>query len=586
MVMARGRARGEHGHVQIHRGFSRSLALLAFLAVALTALIPAAPVAAHSPRTGPCTPTNAAPPRSFPAFDAAFHTYAEVTDDIAATAQANPDIVSCFSLGHSYEGREIWALKVSDNVLADENEPEVMFDGGIHAREHMSVEMSLRILHWLVDGYRARDPRVTRIVNAREVWILPLVNPDGAEYDIEKAETPACQTGPSLSACYNYWRKNRQPNAGYTRSIDHGTDLNRNFAYRWDCCGGSSDDPVASKYHGPSPLSAPESRALRDFVNSRVIAGRQQIRTGISFHTSGRLVMWQYGYTKTDLPADMTADDHRTLTTMGRKMATWNGYTPQQGSDLYITDGSSTMWMYGAHRIIQFTFELTSGAYASDETIEHETGINREPVLYLLERAECPHRAAGLTHDCGPLFDDLEIARGWRVNPTGSDTATSGRWERGDPQQTYADGIKQLGTTPSGSSALVTGRLAGQYPATNDLDGGVTSVRSTPVAIPATGTHKLAFRSFVGHAATSGPKDYLRVRVIGSAGTKPVEYTEAGVPVDRDAVWTLRQLDLSAFAGQTVEIHVEAADLGYPSLFEAGVDDFRIVPSATTVPAS
>ena len=112
---------------------------------------------------------------------------------------------------------------MSDNVTVDEPEPEVMFDGLHHAREHLSLEQTLAILHWLTDGY-GTDQRITDIVNTREVWIVFAVNPDGAEYDL---------TG----SPYRAWRKNRQPNPGSTAI---GTDINRNYGYHWACCGGSS----------------------------------------------------------------------------------------------------------------------------------------------------------------------------------------------------------------------------------------------------------------------------------------------------------------------------------------------------------
>lgn len=92
--------------------------------------------------------------------------------------------------------------------------------------------------------------------------------------------------------------------------------------------------------------------------------GTQQITTHIDFHTYGELVMRLYGYTLTDLPADMTQDDHDTFVAMGQAMAATNGYTAQQWSDLYIGDGTINDWLYGVHRIFTYCFELypvTSG---------------------------------------------------------------------------------------------------------------------------------------------------------------------------------------------------------------------------------
>ncbi len=319
----------------------------------------------------------------FPRGWEGFHTYAEMSREVAAVAAAHPSIVRRFSIGRSYQGRELWAAKVSDYVWVDEREPEVLFDGLHHAREHMSLEMTLAILHWLVDGY-GRDSKITALVNTREIWIIFAVNPDGAEYDISGGQ-------------YHLWRKNRQPTPG---SSYIGTDLNRNYDYHWGCCGGSSANPASLMYRGPWRFSAPEARRVATFVNSRVVGGRQQIKTAITFHTSGRLVMWPYGYTYADVPYDMTVADQRVFVAMGRAMAAMNGYTPEQASDLYIADGTIDDWLWSRHRIFGYTFEMyprtsNPGFYPPDEVIGRETTRNRAAVLELLTYSDCPWRIIG-----------------------------------------------------------------------------------------------------------------------------------------------------------------------------------------------
>ena len=88
---------------------------------------------------------------------------------------------------------------------------------------------------------------------------------------------------------------------------------------------------------------------MRDFMLSRRVDGQQQIKAAITFHTAGEQVLWPYGYTKTDVPADMTADDHAAL--WWRSASAWprsNGYTPMQSSSLYVTDGDEIDWAYGS----------------------------------------------------------------------------------------------------------------------------------------------------------------------------------------------------------------------------------------------
>ena len=199
-----------------------------------------------------------------------------------------------------------------------------------------------------------------------------------------------------------------------------GTDLNRNFSYRWGGGGRTSSNPRAITYRGTKAFSTPEARAFRDFLASRVIGGRQQIRMGISFHESGRLVMWPYGYTKTNVPSDMTTDDRAALARIGRKMASFNGYKPEQASDLYISSGTSRDFEYGTYRIFAYTIEMSVTAYPKPSKIATETGRNKGTVLYLLERAWCPLGTLGATvraARCGAFDDDLEVARGWTRRP-------------------------------------------------------------------------------------------------------------------------------------------------------------------------
>jgi hypothetical protein len=273
----------------------------------------------------------------------------------------------------------------------DEAEPEVLFTHHQHAREHLTIEMALYTLKMLTDEYGSTQ-QITDLVNNREIWMVFDMNPDGGEYDI-------------ATGTYRSWRKNRQPNAG---SSYVGTDLNRNWGYRWGCCGGSSGSTSSETYRGSAAFSAPETAVVRDFVNSRVVGGEQQISVAIDFHTYSELILWPYGYTYTNVPADMTQDDYDVMAAMGQAMAATNGYTPEQASDLYITDGTINDWLYGTYGILNYTFEMypktssQGGFYPPDEVIPAETSRNRSAILYLLEQAACPYAVIGKTAQyCG-----------------------------------------------------------------------------------------------------------------------------------------------------------------------------------------
>ncbi|HWI52776.1 MAG TPA: M14 family metallopeptidase [Symbiobacteriaceae bacterium] len=505
--------------------------------------------------------------QDFPSADAGYHNYAEMVAEIDAVVNAHTNIARKFSIGRSYEGRELWAVKLSDNVNTDEAEPEVLYVGLHHAREHLTVEQTLYILHQLADNY-GLDSRITNIVNSREVYIVFNLNPDGGEYDV-------------ATGSYRSWRKNRQPNSG---SSYVGTDLNRNYGYKWGCCGGSSGSPSSETYRGSAAFSAPETAALRDFINSRVIGGVQQIKTSITFHTYSELILWPYGYTYTAVPSDMLQDDHDVFVAMGQLMAGTNGYTPQQASALYITDGDLTDWAYGVHKIFAYTFEMyptgsSPGFYPPDEQIATQTSRNKEAILYLAEQADCPYRSIGKT--CGGpapttvFFDDFETANGWTVNPAGTDTATLGKWERANPADTNSSGAKQLGTTVSGSYDLVTGAAAGAGAGDYDIDGGTTTVRSPSITLPAGGTLTLTFAYYLAHGSNASSDDYLRVKVVGN--TTQTVLQELAAADDDDAAWATASVNVSSFAGQTVYLLVEAADVSTASLVEAAIDDVKIV---------
>jgi hypothetical protein len=505
-------------------------------------------------------PTTAAA-ANFPPKDSRYHNYAEMVAELDKAVADHPALVRKFSIGQSYQGRHIWAAKISDNVATDENEPEVLLDALHHAREHLTVEQALATLRWLTDEY-ATDTTIKRLVDTREIYIVFMVNPDGGEYDL---------TG----SPYRGWRKNRQPNSGTTAV---GTDLNRNYDYHWGCCGGSSGSKSALTYRGPKAFSAPETRAIRDFINSRVVGGRQQIKAAITFHTAGEQVLWPYGYTRTDVPVDMTRDDQAALAEIGRRLAARNGYRPMQSSSLYITDGDEIDWAYGRHRIFMYTFEMypdpstsISRFYPPDEVIGRETTRNKTAIIYLIDVAGCVYTPIGKKASrCGPFDDDFEVFRGWVANPLRTDTATSGRWQRADPAAT----TYQAGTVPSGRAALVTGGSAGSGAGANDVDGS-TSIRSAAIRLPST-VGRLTFRYYLAHSASSSSSDSFEAFVEAEDGTRTRVLRERGAANTDRPAWASASIPMTPWAGQTVRIVFVATDGGAGSIVEAAVDDVRI----------
>ncbi|RJL24435.1 PQQ-dependent sugar dehydrogenase [Bailinhaonella thermotolerans] len=176
-----------------------------------------------------------------------------------------------------------------------------------------------------------------------------------------------------------------------------------------------------------------------------------------------------------------------------------------------------------------------------------------------------------------PLFaDDFESDRGWTVNAAGADTATSGRWERGDPEPTTYNGATiQSGTTVSGTNALVTGRAAGSSAGAGDVDGGTTSVRSPEIALPAGTRPTLTLSYYLSHLNNASAADHLRVRVITPTTTATILDRPASAS-QVPATWRQATADLTPYAGQTIRLQIEATDADPASLVESAVDDVRV----------
>ncbi|MBO2454220.1 M4 family metallopeptidase [Actinomadura barringtoniae] len=177
----------------------------------------------------------------------------------------------------------------------------------------------------------------------------------------------------------------------------------------------------------------------------------------------------------------------------------------------------------------------------------------------------------------GTVFsDDFETNKGWTVNPAGTDTATTGKFERGAAQATSYSGTNLQLAPAGGSNDLVTGASAGTDVGANDIDGGVTSVQSPAITLPS-GTLSLSFSWYLGHLNNASSADYLRVRVVGT--TTSVAVNQTGSAANRSAAWANATFNLTPFAGQTVRIVVDAADAGGGSLVEAGIDNVTITKS-------
>ncbi|HLA09847.1 MAG TPA: M14 family metallopeptidase [Pyrinomonadaceae bacterium] len=264
-----------------------------------------------------------------------FHTPTQLDTELTNLAAAHPTIAQIFTIGTSVEGRSIRGIKISDNVATNESsEGDVVFVGLHHAREWISAEMALYLAEYLLTNY-ATDPALQACMNNLQIWIIPVVNPDGYAY--------SASTAPRRC-----WRKNRRNNGDGT----FGVDLNRNYSYQWGFGSGAEGSNITSEdtYRGPSPFSEPETIAVRDFVQAL-----QNPTTLLTYHSYSELFLRPWSYTNTDPPGEpalrFLAQDSIA------RIAAVHGHTYAE-TIWYNAYGETTDYFWNQARISGFTPEL------------------------------------------------------------------------------------------------------------------------------------------------------------------------------------------------------------------------------------
>ena len=271
-----------------------------------------------------------------------FLTMAEVYTKLDSMFALYPNIITQkFSIGTTIEGRPIYVVKISDNPNVNENEPQVFYNSLIHAREPQGMMTVMYYMYYLLENY-GTDPEVTYLVNNREIYFQPVVNPDGYEYNRTTDPNGGGQ-----------WRKNRRLNGDGSS----GVDLNRNFGYQWGYNNsGSSPTPSSDTYRGASPFSEPETQAMRNFVNTKAF------KTALNYHTYSNLLLYPWGYVSTQTP------DNAIFVEYSNDMVAYNGYeNGQPPLILYDVNGATDDWMYGEQtskpKILSMTPEVGSTGF-------------------------------------------------------------------------------------------------------------------------------------------------------------------------------------------------------------------------------
>jgi hypothetical protein len=587
-----------------------------------------------------------------------YYTFAQVASVLDQIAAAYPSIVAPKqSIATTGEGRALWMLKISDNPLVDEPEPEMRIDAMHHAREPGAMQTTLWFVLWLVESYGS-DPLATYLVNERELYVIPCVNPDGYVYN--QTTNPG---GGGL------WRKNRRVNGGGS----FGVDPNRNWPEKWGWDdSGSSPSPSSDTYRGPSPGSEPETAGLVAFSNAR------SFRTSLSMHTYSNLWMYPFGYDSV-LPANAAQYDE--VAVLATEISHY--VVGPVWSTIYPANGVSVDWDHNVRGTFAWTPEVGSqadGFWPPTNRIiplaeENRQGIQRtllaagayvrplslalvdagdgdgffEPgeSVQVLATARNSGRAATATpvmlglstsstdvavlvgsqslgaigsfaqasNSASPLAlsiyayaagganvdldvtiayegytqllpmsftvgepipfvrDDVELDLGWTKGAPG-DTATTGKWVRGDPIGTSNAGQpcnpEDDATPAPGVQCMVTGNGGGAA-GNDDVDNGFTTLISPSFDLSGVGPATISYARWF--ANLTNPDDGFAIAISNDDG-------QSWTPLETVALtqnsWTRPSFEIGVPQTAKMRLRFTASDLGSASLVEAAIDDLEV----------
>jgi carboxypeptidase T len=316
--------------------------------------------------------TNQFNPVSLDPYD--YHTYQELTDELHSLQANHSDIMSLTSIGKTYEGRNIWMVKLSDNVNQEEDEPGVLFMGAHHGNEWPGFEICLFFIRYIVEQYdNDTNLKIRNAVNTTQIFLIPMVNPDGVTADT---------------------RKNCVPNHGpfgYNPSVtSYGVNLNRNYDDPWFL---AYIFPVqyylpfiladsSFNYRGPYPFSENETKAVKNFAEAHAIS------ISISYHSYGEFIIYPWTYTTKQ------TSDEPLFRSIGENISSINHYYLLVKEDRFIplyggTLGSSEDWLYREKGTIAYTIEVGAQQRPTNPQVVYNLCMTQTTVhLYVCQRAQ------------------------------------------------------------------------------------------------------------------------------------------------------------------------------------------------------
>jgi Zinc carboxypeptidase len=344
---------------------------------------------------------------------------------------ANPryqGFIKLYDIGDTIQGRDIWAVRMTQGArrLPLGRRPAVLYQATAHAREWISTEVGMRLLKWFIAERRAENPEVVNLLETRELWFLPVVNPDGYEYTFTTERL---------------WRKNLRDNNGDDQitGVD-GVDLNRNLPEHWNYDNEGSNSAFSSEtYRGTAPASEPETVA-----DMNLVANMADFRFAISYHSFGQLLLYTQGWQVLTPSADdpiyvalSGTDDDPAI----------EDFNPGVGADLYTTNGEFTDWAHGEEGVLAWTPELSEGCegqpdcnngfeFPDDEAlIQAEFERNLPFALNVARSADDPDDPAShMALDTAGLYVNEAAIDPWKTNWPTSDLRVQSSYGGGSTQ--------------------------------------------------------------------------------------------------------------------------------------------------------
>lgn len=303
-----------------------------------------------------------------------YHTYESLTAELQSLQENHSAIMSLSSIGKTYEGRDLWMVKLSENVTVDENEPGVLFMAAHHGNEWPGIEICLFFIQYMVDQYENTSlPQVWEALASTQIYVLPMVNPDGVTTDTRKNCAP-----------------NHGPFGKKLTVTSYGVNLNRNYDDPWFL---AYVFPIryylpmilpdsSMNYRGPYPFSENETKAVKHFAETH------NFSISISYHSYGQFIIYPWMHTTKQTP------DEPLFRSVGENISALNGYYLSVKKDRLIplyggTLGSSENWLYREKGALAFTIEVGKSRRPTNSQEVADLCMTQTDVhLYLCQRAQ------------------------------------------------------------------------------------------------------------------------------------------------------------------------------------------------------